>query len=296
MSAYANITSCISLDASQGRADALDMTLSDAAQWYAWKPQMGDAIEVREGAYTTGRLYLSALVPEGDSFRVIATSLPREAFRRKWAAYSQVTLNTILQGCAAECGMDSETYGVEGGALYSYLIRRNEGCAAFLNRLAKWEGLALKAFDGAFRLVSIEWAQERKAARKMKILAQEDSAAYYSRPNARHSSLTVETPFCKVIARDENTAFHDPVVVCDLPARDAVTAGRWARGLLLDMNRKHEKLEMTTAFDPRLIALNRIDVTGDTAANGQWLIEEAEHDLFNGRSSVTMYRVYEGIM
>ena len=47
---------------------------------------------------------------------------------------------------------------------------------------------------------------------------------------------------------------------------------------------------MQNDFNPGLTALSRVDVTGDTDASGQWLVDEVEHDMKNLTTTATMRR------
>ena len=84
--------------------------------------------------------------------------------------------------------------------------------------------------------------------------------------------------------------------MCSTAARDNAQAGRWARGLLRAMNRKAETLIMDTVFDPTMTAMARVDVTGGTDADGSWLVEEAEHDLIDETTRVTLHRAITSVI
>ena len=87
-------------------------------------------------------------------------------------------------------------------------------------------------------------------------------------------------------------------MVSGTPARDAAQAGRWARGLLLHENTRHEKLSFETEFNPGYTAMTRIDVEDESDAAdaaGEWLIEEARHDFLERRSWVSMRRCVESV-
>ena len=72
---------------------------------------------------------------------------------------------------------------------------------------------------------------------------------------------------------------------------DNAQAGRWARGLLLTHNREAEEIRLETTLNTRLSAMARVDVNGGTDMDGNWIVDEAEHDLYNKTSSVRLLRV-----
>jgi len=287
---FVNITRCMHRDVSHGRADCMELEMDHAETWYRWKPQLDDRLRMIHRGYDTGELYLNAIVPRGNKYAILATSLPASARRTTWQTYTNETLDSLMRRCAAECGMESGLYGVDGKLYYSFLMRRNEGCAAFLNRVGEWEGAAVKAVNGAFRAIAVGYAQKRPASEKLRITTSQDGVTYTRRENLLYSGLTVLTPHARASAFDETAGKHHHPVITGLPARDAAQAGRWARALLMMNNRKAEELTVKSALDARLSAMVRVDVSGNTDASGEWLVEEAVHDFVNKTTEVRMLR------
>lgn len=293
ITADVNITRCTHRDVSHGRADCLELEMDHAAAWYRWGPKTDDQIRITHNGYDTGVLYLNAVYPERDTFRILATSLPSAARRKAWGSFQNKSLQTIMHNCAAECGIDAKLYGIDTAFMYPFLLRRNEGCAAFLDRLGSWEGTVIKAFNGAFRGISIDFAQSLAASKSLRITTQQEGVTYTRRDNIKFTGITVATPYAQATARDTAAGGNNLPVLTQLPAFDVTQARRWARGILLMHNRKAEQLTISSSFDAAMTSLVRVDVSGDTDANGEWLIDEVEHDLFNGTSTAKMLRVLE---
>ena len=76
-----NVTGCVIRDACGDRTDMLELKLDRAADWYRWAPEEDDEIILTDGVYTTGTMYLNAVIPEGDQYRVLATGTKRAAAR-----------------------------------------------------------------------------------------------------------------------------------------------------------------------------------------------------------------------
>lgn len=286
-----NIRRCIHRDMSHGRADSLEIEMDHAAAWYRWGAKTDDTIRIIHNGYDTGKLYLNAVCPERDTFRIIATSLPSAARRKAWMSFERRTLESIVRNMAAECGLEAKLYGIDASFTYPFLLRRNEGCAAFLERLCTWEGATVKAFNGAFRAISVDYAQGLDARRRLMITSEQKGVVYTKRENIKYSGITVETPYAQATAFDAAAGGNNHPVLTQLPARDMAQAARFARGLLLMHNRKAEILSITSSFDAGMTSMIRVDVEGNTDANGQWLVDEVEHDLYNEQSTVRMLRV-----
>ena len=291
---YVNITKCVHRDASCGQADLLDMELDNAATWYQWGPKADDEIIVTRDGYSTGKLYLNSLRPEGDHFRLIASSMPTGAKRQAWAGYTNETLESIAHLMATECGMTEQLYGIDGELRYGFLLRRWEGCAAFLDRIGQWEGLAIKAVNGRFRAVSVAWAQEREPERTLWLDTSTEGVTYLCQRENRWAGLMIFAPGIEVAAKDSRveSGYQKPIA---LPARSEAEAGRWARGLLMMNNRKAERLTVKTEFDPTMTALNRMDVEGTEAISGQWIVDSVQHDMKNGATEAEMLRCIHSI-
>lgn len=281
---------CVHKDVSHGKADVLEITFRRAAAWHRWNPETDDRIRVIHDGYDTGRLYVNTVVPEAEQYRLIATSLPSVALRKAWASYRDIELNDLVHKMAMLCGLKDKLYGVEGRTVYAYLQRENEGCAAFLERIGRMEGIALKTYNGAFRGIGIEYAQKMDVTRKWDLDADQDGIRYQHQPARKYSSLTVVSPYAEATAKDDGATKGSSITIAGLPAMDNVTAGRWARGLLLSHNRQADRLRLTTRFDPGVTAMTRADITGNTGAKGKWLIDEVEHDLYNEITTVNLLR------
>lgn len=288
-------SACVCKDVSHGKADTLDISFRRSATWHRWQPEIDDIIRIVEGQYDTGILYVNTIVPSGSAYRILASSLPSKATRKAWDAYRDMSLSAIIHRCATECGMLDKLYGIDGNIKYPFLMRQDEGCAAFLEKLMKCEGIALKAWNGVFRGIGIEYAQDMNPSRSWHIEAEQDGVQYRHQPGRKYTSLIVRSPWAEAIARDADAEKGHQLIVSHLPAMNSTQAGRWARGLLLCNNREADRLTIEMKFDPGVTAMARADITGNTDATGEWIIDEVEQDLYNKRTNVTLLRVVKSI-
>lgn len=281
-------------DVSDGRCDSLDIVLHQAATWFNWNPTTDDKIEVTHGGYSTGEMFVSSVIPEDGKYRILATAQKSAARRKARRSFEGKTLEDIMSYCAAECGMEYRIYGIDGKIRYPYMLRKEESCAAFLSRLAKMEGAVLKTYSGRLTMIGIAAAQKIQPNETMQIEARQLGSAY-QRKETKYKTLTIKTPYVSVSATDSAASKGVGKVFCDIPAADAATAGRWARGLLLAHNRKADTMTLHTTFHSTWSAMVRIDITGDTEANGQWIIDEVEHDFIENTSWAVMLRCIESV-
>ncbi len=292
---YCTITGCIHREAAGGKSDTLELQLDRAATWYRWGPQEGDTISADMEGYATGDLYLAAVIPNGDQYRLIASGMKGAATRKAWDAFENKTFREILDRCTAEIGMTGKIYGMDERLLIPYCLRKNEGVAQFLNRIATMEGFKLKTWNGALRAIYLPWAEEQEPAQMIALNAKTGGITYRRRSSVAWTGLTVKSPWAEAIARDTGIGGNSAPTITTLPARSAAQAGRWARNLLKAHNRQAEELRIEQRLNAKMGALTRIDITGETDASGAWIVEEAEHDLLHRSTSALLYRVTDTI-
>ncbi len=292
---YVSIAGCVHRECSRGGNDLLDLTMRNAATWFSWGPETDDAIRITHKGYDTGTLYLHTLIPDGDGFRVLATSTKSGAQRQAWGSYRGYSFLELMNRIAGESGMTGYLYGTEGKWTYPYLERENEGPGAFLDRVGGWENICVKAVGGSFRGIYLPWAQQRDATAEITVKAGQEGARYTRREREKWGKVTVRGIGFESWAADAEETARPEKVITTLPAADRATAGRWARGILTAHNRDCESLDIDMVLNARFMAMERVDVVGNTAANGEWIVDTAEHDLKEEKSRIRMVRCIKSI-
>lgn len=290
-----HVRKCVYHEAGGGRLDSLDIELENAERWYRWKPQRDDHINASLDGLDTGKMYLQSIIPENGKFRLFATSAPSTAALKRWASYENATFRQIMDSCSAELGMHTEIYGLDENAVYPYLLRKNETGTAFITRLLEWEGATLKCVNGRLTAISVEYAQKLRTSRSISLNTDQQGVMYCLQDKIRWAGVAIKTPHATASAVDTAVNGMQHRIFTDTPARDAVTAGRWARGILLTNNRKAETIQIAMTFDEALCALVRVDIQADENLGGKWIAEEVEHDLKNEKTSLTLRRCIETI-
>ncbi len=291
---YVQIRKAVARDTCGGRCDGIEIEFENAESWYKWGPAEDDEIRVAQDGWESGAMYLHTIAPMDGKYRVIATSLPCSARQKQWASFEQKTIEEILRRCAAQTNMEFRVYGIDNTRVIPYIQQENEGCAAFLDRLATLEGARLKCVNGRYTLIGLEWAQERSPVAALNLIADQNGVDY-RRTGTKERELVITTPYATGRATDENVEGNRQTTITTLPAMNDIQAARWARNLLREKNRKCERLRISGDFNPMWSAMLRIDIQGGTDANGEWLIEEAEHDLKERKSTVMLYRKTDSV-
>ena len=199
----------------------------------------------------------------------------------------------MAESCALEGGVRAALYGVEGAIRYPFLLRRNEGPAAFLSRLGRCEGFAVKATGGRLCAIGFDWARGRDAVQRIALDVGQDGVTLTRLAAERVRTLAVLSPWAQAAATDTG-APEGAARTLAMPVRDAAQAARWARGLLLDINRGAEALTITSTLNPALYAMARVDIE-DAAAGGAWLVDDVEHDLIRRTTRARCLRAIDTI-
>lgn len=266
------------------------MEFRNPAGWYGWAPQEDDQIVVTHNGYDSGIMYVATVVPADGRYRIVATSLPCRARAKRYQSFARQTVAEIMNKCAMATGMSYRTYGGIGSVYVPYVIQNNESCAAFLGKLLKLEGAVLKCVNGTYAAIGVEYAQSRTAAQGFSVYANQ-KVAEYCREGTTYKAITVISPYGAATAEDNLAPeSHQRITVSGLPVMDDAQAARWARGKLLAHNRKCESVRVQMEYNPGLTAMERVDITGDTDATGQWVVDTVEHDLINMTSTMLAYR------
>lgn len=283
------VDGCIVRDTAGGRCDSLEIEFGNAASWYSWGPEEDDQIVVTHNGYDSGLMYVNRIIPENGKYRILATSLPCKAREKGYKSFREMSLEEIVRTCAMSSGMDFRIFGIDEKAVIPYIERSNETYAAFLYRLLTLEGAALKCVNGKYTAIGYEYAQKRNAALKM-ILSSTQEGMRYRRNGTTFREVTVISPYAEASAVDLSVPETHVKVVSHLPAKTNAQAGRWARGKLMHLNRHGECVVVSGTYNAGMTAMIRADIEGDTDASGEWLVEEAEHDLVNLTTTTTLHR------
>ena len=259
---------CVVHDTEGERCDSLEIEFENAAGWFRWEPEEDDRILIAQDGYDTGTMYVNTVLPADGHFRILATALPCKARRRMNRSFAGKTLEEIMQSAAMASGMKYALFGVDGQTVIPYIQQKNEGSAAFLHRLLKMEGATLKCVNGKYTAIGILYAQERKA----------------------YQSIETATAFDEAVSSGRLTETRE-----EYPAKNDIQAGRWARGLLLDNNRKCEALTIHSEFNANFTAATRIDISSNAVLSGEWIVAEAKHDFINKTSAAKLYRCIKTI-
>lgn len=278
------VRSAIVRDMSMGRCDSIDLVFENQDAWFLWNPEKNDQICILEDQYSSGVMFVNSVVPEGNRYRIIATSLPAGT-KKINKSFIDKRIKEIMNICAAEDGMLYELYGDD--AFIPYCEKYNVGNGAFLYELFEKEGIFLKCINNKYIGLTNNYIINQKVSQTLELMTNQEGVRY-RRIEKKYKSVTVYSPYARSTAMDVSVSDGEDITI-SMPVLNVVQAGRWARGILLNHNMKSEKLVLDTTFNS-MTALARVDVIGNTDAVGEWIVKNVEHDLMNKSSRTELVR------
>lgn len=279
-----------------GKTDTIDIVFNNMLDWYLWNPQEDDEISVENDEYSSGTMFVNTLIPDDQTFRIIASSLPCSARNKRNKSYINQTIESIVRSCALECGMDYQIYGIDKSIRIPYIERNNEGCTAFLQRLLTLEGATLKCINNRFVVIGIEYIQSRPATQTIS-LNNRQSGYQHVMSGKKLKGMTIKSALGEGSAYDLSVNDrHTHRILEQIPVLNDVMAYRWARNKLLDFNRKTESITFNSLqFNPKITSMIRIDIQSNTDSNGEWIVDEVVHDFIENKTKFSMYRCIDSI-
>ena len=138
---------CKMTDYAGGQADFLEVMFSDVKhQWTDWLPKRGDSIELVEGYFKSGVLFVDDLDPQMGAYRIFAVSVPLEARKIRTKIWRNVSIREIAGDIASRSGLTLESYYIQNHNYFT-VTQRMETDISFLTRICLREGYGVKVSD-----------------------------------------------------------------------------------------------------------------------------------------------------
>ena len=280
-------------DSCGDQLDAIRLECGDSeGQWSDWGPKMGDALEVRQDGYSSGRMWIDQIRQEEGRFLLGAVSLPPQARAPKTKSWENVTLGALAAEIAGLYGLELKLYGVTP---YSYkrVDQASRKDFAFLRERARLEGCSIKLSDGALALYADAYMEAPSPTRIW-------GPRVFSRPPRFGDSAGRTYGGCRVSWGTVSGEARDPAAigpvlpVTNLPVSSQGEAQRFAQNLLRDANKRAASGTLYLPLDVGTAGGNVIQVSGCGLGDGLWFVELARHDFSGAESVFQVHRCREG--
>lgn len=292
-------TNLVLTDYAGGKPDHLQMTFADSeGLWSKWRPRKNDTLQVKEGGYDSGLMYVDTLGQSAGSFLLGALSLPPSSKTARTQGWENVRLLEIAVQLAARHSLELRTYDIVNH-LYERIDQQEETDFAFLIERCRLEGYALKVHN---RLLVIydEADRERKLPDPQRgVIRQGDM-------NGDFTFLDKSTDcYGKCIVRSRTSSgvltgqalasdITGPTMVCSLPVTSQAEADRYARGILRSCNKQMITGTFGINLNLEYAAGMTVRVMDTGMFDGVFFIDRLAHDLLHNRTKLFLRKPLEG--
>lgn len=280
-------------DYAGGEADELIATFSNAKLWATWKPKTGDTVQLIDGSFDSGVLYIDNPQIQSDICRLEAISVPLSARKPRTKIWRDIRLTGIISDCASRAGLAFQTYGITDYT-YTAIAQNSESDFAFLMRVCKREGYAVKVTNKTLIVFSEKYMENQTSG--MTINKKEVAPAYtfkngfnlLSKVRVCHYNVTKKQSI-------DQTATDTSVIGGEMKVNelcsDSGEALRFAYGYLRNTNKNSKIGYMQLLQQTELAAGSVITLEGfEGENNGNWFVYSVTQDAVNAKTTLYLRR------
>lgn len=277
------------------QSDALHITFDDSEHiWDSWKVKTNDELSVEYGAIKTGTMFVYSAKPSNGLFEIIATSVPASFKDKKNKAWQKIKLENMCKEIAANHGLDFESYGTEN-VMYEYLMQKNEGDFAFLNRRLPLEGCAFLVYNGKLVLYSESYMEGQDVIEDIEI-SEDTDYEYDDRSGWMYGSCKIEQGKYTGEYKSDNESKKVYVPKLDFSVSSNADAKRYAKNMLRYVNKNAYQgyfySDILTGYAPSSV----MTIKNERAPSwdGKIFLTHVRNDYAKGRSKIYFRKPIEG--
>lgn len=277
--------------------DSLTAVFSDTeGLWSKWRPAKNDTLQVKEGGFDSGVMFIDQIGQEPGRFELKALSIPQTSKTARSQAWEDVRLFDIGREIAARYGFAFRTFGA-ANQLYERVDQLDEPDFAFFSYRCMLEGYALKISDRSM-IVYDEHLEEQKAADPAGTIRESDLNGDFRFDDKSvdiYQKCIVRSQFDGYIEGSfEDASISGPALKKNEYATNQAEANRWARGLLRGCNKHRVTGTLPINLNTSYAAGTVIEVRDVGMFDGKYFVHRIVHDLVGNRTRLTVRKPLEG--
>lgn len=292
ISASIEVKSAIACDMAGGKSDSLDIAVADTeGLWSKWKPQHNDTLELIDGNYKTGMMYVDGRGQTNGLFVLKAKATPQKAKSNGTRAWEKVRFSQVASDLAAAAGLQYSGYEITDW-MYDRIDQMDETPLGCLKRLCTREGYFLKAVGGKAIVYS---GKQFDAKSPVKTVYKSDFLGEFSFcDNAETKSACVVRYGGVSFRFAPHGATGGELKITTERVASIAEAERFAQGYLRDANKDSVIGMFTIESSPNIAAGNTIQVADVGMFDGKYFISTCKRDLIAGNMQLSVRGVLEG--
>lgn len=280
-------------DYAGGEADELITTFPNAKLWATWKPKTGDTVQLIDGSFDSGILYIDNPQIQNDFCRLEAVSVPLSARKPRTKIWRDVRLTNIISDCASRAGLNFQTYGITDYT-YNSISQNSESDFAFLKRICTREGYVVKVSNNILIVFSEKYMENQPSGMTIN---KKEVAPNYSFKNGLNLLSRVRVCNYNVTKKQsiDQTAIDANIIGGEMKINelcsDSGEALRFAYGYLRNAN-KNSKIGCIQLLQQTQLAagsvVNLENFEGEN--NGNWFVYKVTQDAVNAKTTLYLRR------
>lgn len=278
-------------DRAGAQADNVKMLIDNTS---ALQISKGQAISVKFGGYTSGRMTVDKILPTTRNAVVEAVSASATAKKRRSRHYRKVRFFDVINDVAAETGFSVFYNGTIENRFYENISRWNETPLAFLNRLCIREGYGLKVDDERIIVYDKDSVEAAEAVLTIKQDSTIDDAVSFQ--DTLCITETVKVQYFDLVSGNKlehTTGIEDKgeqTVITEY-VNDLAEAERFSKGYSREKNKGCTMAIALIPINTDIAATNNINFEGFGRYDGKYNIEEVIHCPASEQTKITARRI-----
>ena len=280
-------------DYAGGEADELIATFPNVKLWAEWKPKTGDTVQLIDGSFDSGILYIYNPQIQNNICRLEAISVPNSARKPRTKIWRDIQLSGIISDCASRAGLSFQTYGIVDYT-YTAISQNSESDFAFLKRICTREGYAVKVSNNTLIVFSEKYMENQPSGMTIN---KKEVAPNYSFKNGLNLLSRVRVCHYNVTKKQniDQTAKDTSIIGGEMKVNelcsDSGEALRFAYGYLRNVNKNRKIGYIQLLQQAELAAGSVITLDGfDGENNGNWFVYRVGQDAVNSRTELFLRR------
>ncbi|MFO7153934.1 MAG: hypothetical protein DIU64_003095 [Caldicoprobacter oshimai] len=281
------------IDNAGGVADSIELWFDDPQGfWSQWQPQKNHRVELKEGGFDSGVMYVDELEQKRGFFIIRALSIPQEAKTDRTKSWENIRFMELANELAAKYGFPLETYGVQN-YLYQRVDQYEQADFEFLAWRCMLEGYALKIAGEKVIIYSEKYIESQAPAKTLYIDQFDGDFGFRIKATGIFGACRVSYGDISYEFRPAGT-LGPTMQITDIYVSSQGEAERFAKNLLRAKNKYEHTGYCTIELDPGIAAGTVLQIAGVGLADGKYFCEQTVHRLVERKTFLRLRRPVEG--
>lgn len=280
------------IDNAGGVADSIELWFDDPQGfWSQWHPQKNHKVQLKEGGFDSGIMYVDELEQKRGLFIIRALSIPQEAKTDRIKSWENIRFMELATEIASKYGLSLETYGIQNH-LYQRVDQYEQADFEFLAWRCMLEGYALKITGGKAIIYSERYIESQPPAKTLYIEQFDGDYSFRTKSTGIFGACKVSYESISYEFRAAGT-LGPTLQFTDIYVSSQGEAERFAKNLLRAKNKYEHTGYCAIELDPGIAAGTMLQVAGVGLADGKYFCEQAIHKLVEGKTVLRLRRPIE---